>query len=605
MPNDFIRNVTKDPIDLRDLYYIPSLRILPRQLVPVWLEKSKNASIQIRDQGADGTCTGQALAALVDLLRIEDGRLGNSDQEPVKPASARMLYEMAVQHETQLYEGKPEVFTLRAALKGFYNNGVCLDEQWPYHPLNPDGGLDDVRSRAARGITLGAYYRVRPLLNDYHAALNDVGALYVSAAVHPGWESNVVGNKRGEIVPAGQGDQDWGGHAFVVVGYLQEGFLVLNSWGREWGGYRGWPGIGLWRYQDWADSIRDAWVLRLAVPTPDDFSVAVGEQGLTLSDTGSLGCAPPRIEIIGHYLHFDDGLLTTRGSYPSRTEDIDVTAGRLRKLLELEPQKYEHVLLWFDGVLGTVKEAMARASAGCRYWKDRRIYPLYVVWIQDLIESTMACVEPVFESSVERAGKAKADRDRLIETSLRGVGRAVWRDIVRTSWSTAKLMSETGVLEKLTGLQPISLHILADGIGAVLLLHVLGGLSKDSLIRIRSLTLVNPCVTPDEIARGLDPTLQARTLLCRPSPATERHCHLGPYSKSWLHLVASAFAEPDDRGKPPVYLGMSEAASPMPIFEMDIPVRLGDTALQRPVCVYPGLARRILEHIYSSRHGAE
>jgi len=597
MRDDCFGNVAKDPIDLRDLYYAPSLRALPRQLVPAWLEQSQNASIKIRDQGTEGTCTGQALAALVDLLRLEDTRPGGPSPGPVKPASARMLYEMAVQHETQLIAGKPEVFTLKAALKGFYNNGVCLDEMWPYQPLTPDGGLNEERSRAARDITLGAYYRVRSLLNDYHAALNDVCALYVSAAIHSGWRAEVVKQNKGKIIPA---DQDWGGHAFVVVGYLQEGFLVLNSWGREWGGYRGWPGIGLWRYQDWADSVRDAWVVRLAVPTPEDFGVTVGEQGLTLSGPDVLGSAQPRLEVIGHYLHFNDGRFATRGSYPSRAEDVDITARRLSQLSRGEPGKYKDVLVWFDGALGTVKEAMGMASAGRRFWKNRHVYPLYVVWARDLIESAMACFEPVFEVAVDQAGQAKLDRDRIIEASLRGIGRAVWRDLGRSAALTAKLSSEAGLLKKLSNLPSMSLHLVAEGFGAILLQHCIAGLRRDGVLPgIRSLTLVNPCVTSGELAQVLDPALHSRTLLCRPSPTAEKHCHLGPYSKPWLHLVATAFSEPDSNGTPPVFLGQAGAAWSTPVFEMEIPARFGDASLANPSSAYPGLAQRILEHIRS------
>ena len=34
-----------------------------------------------------------------------------------------------------------------------------------------------------------------------------------------------------------------GGHAFAIVGYDQDGFIVLNSWGRNWGGYQGRSGM--------------------------------------------------------------------------------------------------------------------------------------------------------------------------------------------------------------------------------------------------------------------------------------------------------------------------------------------------------------------------
>ena len=67
------KGVTKDPLDLRDLLYEPSLRELPfsidnRAKVPT-----------ILDQGTEGACTGFGLAAVVNFL------LGNRpDLEPLE-----------------------------------------------------------------------------------------------------------------------------------------------------------------------------------------------------------------------------------------------------------------------------------------------------------------------------------------------------------------------------------------------------------------------------------------------------------------------------------------------------------------------------------------
>lgn len=76
--------------------------------------------------------------------------------------------------------------------------------------------------------------------------------------------------------------QDGGAHAFVIVGYNKTGFYVLNSWGRSWGGRFDddgrVPGIAHWSYKDWAESIMDAWILRLGVPTPEAFDYTVGPQ---------------------------------------------------------------------------------------------------------------------------------------------------------------------------------------------------------------------------------------------------------------------------------------------------------------------------------------
>ena len=71
-------------------------------------------------------------------------------------------------------------------------------------------------------------------------------ALLVSAELHDGWLPERVAAAKGEIVPPKPGERSpvlgAENHAFLIVGYTSKGFLVLNSWGRDWGGWS--PGGG-------------------------------------------------------------------------------------------------------------------------------------------------------------------------------------------------------------------------------------------------------------------------------------------------------------------------------------------------------------------------
>lgn len=42
-------------------------------------------------------------------------------------------------------------------------------------------------AKDARNQTIGAYFRMGTRISDYHAALNEVGAIYCSALVHQDW----------------------------------------------------------------------------------------------------------------------------------------------------------------------------------------------------------------------------------------------------------------------------------------------------------------------------------------------------------------------------------------------------------------------------------
>lgn len=264
-----VLNVLSDATDLRDRVYEPALLDLALTLDP-----SDIVTSPIRDQGSEGACTGFALSGAVTLMNRQRHQRINPSADQVPTVSPRMLYEMAKIHDEWPgtdYEGS----SIRGALKGFYNNGACSDDVAPYKDGDKNWFLKVEHAKDARKIGLGAYYRLRPEIIDYHAALNEVGVVFVSAKIHRGWQRP----PKGDIKPSHLTE---GGHAFIIVGYDEKGFLIQNSWGERWGGFKGQPGIARWRYEDWAATVMDAWVLRLAVPTPEAFDLTVTEPTLSL-----------------------------------------------------------------------------------------------------------------------------------------------------------------------------------------------------------------------------------------------------------------------------------------------------------------------------------
>ena len=292
-----VLNAAADVPDVRDRPYEPNLR-------PVLDEKAPARDrIEILDQGQEGACTGFGLAAVVNLQR----RLNYGAEAPA--VSARMFYEMARRFDEwtgEDYEGS----SIRGALRGFFNNGVCTDEAWPYDPTDP-GYLTLNRAKDARAISLGAYYSVRQDTAEMHAALTEAGAVYVSARVHDGWFSA----DGGVITP--QPLHPTGGHAFAIVGYTTVGFWVQNSWGSDWGD----NGLALWTYADWARSVTDAWVLRAGAPTPTAFDVRSQSGFGHAASPSDPDSAPRRLDISGHFVHIDDGDFHQRGCYHSERAD--------------------------------------------------------------------------------------------------------------------------------------------------------------------------------------------------------------------------------------------------------------------------------------------
>ena len=113
-----IKNTQPDVPDNRDWIYQPALIELAEYIDPP-VHTRRN----ILDQKSEGACTGFAVAGAINLLNQRAGR----DIQ----VSPRMLYEMAKRCDEwpgEDYDGS----SLRGAINGWKNMGVCEDSVWPY-----------------------------------------------------------------------------------------------------------------------------------------------------------------------------------------------------------------------------------------------------------------------------------------------------------------------------------------------------------------------------------------------------------------------------------------------------------------------------------------
>ena len=250
--NDFHTNALPDPFDELDLLYRPKLQVLPHVL-------DGRAGEAVLDQQGQ-SCTGHAVAALIDTVNS----LPYADEPSHGPpryrkthASPYMLYALARKYDE--FPGNADVgSSLRGALKGWYHHGVCSATKWKFN-TEPEPELEDPRFIALCMKTpLGAYYRVNARrIDDMQSALTELNAVAASAAIHDGWRQPIVethGGKAIQVIRPGDDPQPMGGHAFLLAGYNEVGFLVQNSWGTRWGhkGYATLP------YADWLANAYDA-----------------------------------------------------------------------------------------------------------------------------------------------------------------------------------------------------------------------------------------------------------------------------------------------------------------------------------------------------------
>ena len=575
-------NVIRDRIDTRDIYYKPTLNPLK--------DSRKNLAIlsnhpglvrnqfQVAEGGPRGTCTAQALAAVIDILR-------STGKSAAPRVSSEMLYhhgrDIESQERGQLTGSAPDegegLWSLRSTIKAFYHNGVCTEKAW-IDPNRVSAGselkLVDM-FKDARKTPLGSYYRLNPILNDYHAALNEVGVIYAAAEVHDGWHEDSVRLKRGRI----EFDDDrqgviTGNHAFAIVGYTPEGFLVLNSWGPGWGGFKAGgrtevPGVALWPYKDWAERILDGWVLRLGVSAPEAFRYSFGRQGLGDFVSGQIAVSStPRHELMGHYINMDDGKLVTNGPIPSEPASLTATCRLIEDSLKKKPKgreagkPYTKLLLWIPGGSEGTKETLHHIASTKDIWRQKGVYPLTVLWCSNLLDQASTLIGRLADQAFERVGRPGTELDVRIERETRAIGKAVWRDVHKSAILAAK-EDEWGdcvkggamndAFKELSKLPPeVEIHLVADGGGAVLAHQMLAQI-KEVAMRISSLTLVLPACSVLQLKQMRDWLMvkdkpdRVRLILAREQ--THKRMFLGNYGGSILDLIQWSFVEdPPVRG---------------------------------------------------------
>jgi hypothetical protein len=533
-PDKYQLNGVSDSPDIRDRMYEPALIQLKTHLDP------KPYSMTILDQGREGACTGFGLSAVINYL--------NKERDNSFRSSPRMLYEMAKRHDEWPGEGY-DGSSCRGAIRGWYSMGVCGEKDWPY-AAGTEGTLTVKRAKAARANTIGAYYRLRPNIVDFHAALNEAGILYVSADVHAGWwKSSLVKNENGNKEIPYNKDEVQGGHAFCIVGYNQRGFWVQNSWGESWGK----SGIALWLYEDWQDNVKDAWVVRLALSTPQIWQrPVVSEPGAT-GDREGLFRAPNRAQIAGHFVHVDDGGFHENGRYWSTRADVKQTAKLLKATTE-----YKHVLLYAHGGLNDVSASAKRISSMKDVFKANGIYPYHFMYDTGLMEEVKDVVLRKKSGTESRIAGFSDWWDKRVEKLTQKPGRALWREMkMGASKPFDANMAGAHVLTDLVGAvasnSRLGLHLAGHSTGAILMANLIE--CADSIfpkgLPVSSLSLLAPACTTQLFDSHYRPHLKGSAAVKIKNAAVynlskklEKDDTVAyVYRKSLLYLVSRAFEE--------------------------------------------------------------
>lgn len=559
----------KDAPDLRDRPYQPQALSLPAvfpgaEHIEKYLSTYTHAEL-VLNQGREGACTGFGLACVVNYLRwIKEG----NPETGFELVSPRMLYTLARRHDE--YEGENyEGSSCRGAIKGWHQNGVCLERDWPYSPERSNTPKYGYAKRAAEH-TLGVYYRIEvKSVTDMQAAIAQHGAVFVSAFTHDGWFD--VPNveevpKRHQDLPLiqfdGRPSQD-GGHAFALVGFDTRGFIVQNSWGRSWGS----GGFGVLSYLDWLANGMDAWVVSLGVPGVIEGRLAAsGATGAAAAAGGGdrskwwdSGTAYQHSIVLGN-----EGRVARYLTEDERPRKLQHQAYALpdqwfrSAAAGAAGSERKRLVIYVHGGLNDEAGAIKRVSAMGRFFIANGCYPLFLVWKTGLLETIGNVISDRFQREPALAGSAEWFTDKtdlLIE-------KTIGRPIARPLWSEMKENAELAfaprrggelLLDALSALaqtwgDQFELHLIGHSAGSIVLGHFLtalrarvgrdGGLST----RLGSVHLFAPACSVAFANRhyAVDSKVMERLHLSVLSDEVERDDMVGPYRKSLLYLVSNA-----------------------------------------------------------------
>jgi hypothetical protein len=566
-----------DRIDIRDWPYQPTLRALPHSLISIGEVPT------ILDQGNEGACTGFALAGVINHQLARNGikRL----------VSPRMLYEMARKYDEwpgEHYEGS----SARGAMIGWTRHGVCEENLWPPE-VKGAGNLTPSRATNAQQYPGGAFYRVmHTQVRDVHAALFEVGALYMTIMVHSGWDKPGPTTVRvsfeqendpiiADLPVIARNNHAPDGHAVAIVGYTRDGFIIQNSWGTDWG-YRG---FALLPYEDFMIHATDVWAAQVGVPVSCDVwaSDSKGEAGTTAglqraADAVPLDTIRPFVVDCGN-----NGLLSDSGQYWTTETDVQ------RLFTEIIPKATEkwakkRVVLYLHGGLNSESDVAKRVVAFRDVFLENEIYPLHIMWESSAMESMSNLLRNSITGDDARSGGvadwlAKA-RDRLVEAKDRTfelttarLGGALWGDMKRDAMLSSTHDPAVGamqiitkhVMEALNGVSAAEkakweFHVVAHSAGSIYFAYAIDHLLSlsDQGIAFPSVNFMAPACTTELFMTRVYGKIKNKSC---PTPSMfilsstgELDDTVGPYGKSLLYLVSNAFE--GKRGVP--LLGMED-----------------------------------------------
>lgn len=556
----FEKSAKPDAFDARDMLFRPNISVTPKtEMIPVM-------GLTVKHQGETSACTGFALSTIVEYL------LRKSERDPRPAISPFMLYSMARRYDEFPGSLDDSGSSLRGALKGWFRHGACAQALFPTMLMPPaatkteeDWWLDAVKR------PLGAYYRIdtRSII-EMHAALNEVGILYASAGCHDGWDAGhgITPRKAAAtpitepfwVIPSSGQDTAVLGHAFVIVGYTQDGFLIQNSWGEEWGTH----GMAVLTYDDWMRNAMDCWVVQLGVVTHEherisnSISLRTDGKKVTLAAGKVLRDREisPFIVNVGN-----NGKLSNSGAFRTTPDDlraiVDVHMSAAREKWGLKDKPMDVCVYAHGGLVGE-DDAAEAAAEWIPLLYESQIFPVFLMWETDFITTVKNIIRDA-ASGVPRTTGGIGERlerwwNQRLERWLARPGTVIWGEMKQNAEAMSepakKDQDEAAMIMLYQHFKShvsrgrVRLHIVGHSAGAIVASHFTHRLAADGG-ELESLSLMAPAVRLTTFRDLVVPHLKTKVKRYQQfhlsDRAEEDDPTCGPYRRSLLYLVSESF----------------------------------------------------------------
>jgi C1A family cysteine protease len=223
MENKFVLNVKKSPKDKKDYIYIGGNISVPQVL-------DYRSDLQpVRNQGSQGTCYAQTVACVKEWQEKKDSGF-NEYMSPQFFYNNRLnKYDTDPTNDYGMFG--------RDVMKMMQSIGICRESNYPYGKIENKDAISPSCFDEAKKYLIKSYAQVTSV-DTLKQSLVSNGPCLITFPVY----------NNGQYFWRKTGDQKLeGGHAVTVVGYDNDGFIIRNSWGSDWGDH----GYTRYRYNEW------------------------------------------------------------------------------------------------------------------------------------------------------------------------------------------------------------------------------------------------------------------------------------------------------------------------------------------------------------------